>query len=116
MLRTSVSILALALAAGCGGGGSATEPTSTETGELATAVEYVPITIRLCEEASDESLSAAVAAGFVPQVDTDGAVVSIGVIVSGMVHHESFAAVEEAECVVHVERPDQRVIIAPEAE
>lgn len=116
MLRTSVSILALTLATGCGGAGSATETTSTETGELTTAVDPVPVTIRLCEEPDDESLSAAVAAGFVPQVDSEGALVAIGVVVSGVAAEASLSDVENADCVVDVERSDQRVIIAPEAE
>lgn len=115
MPRVLFSILASLLIVGCGGA-STEGPPATDSSELTAIVDHVPVTIRLCEEPTDDSLAAAVSAGFVPQVDADGEILSIGIVVSGMVHTESMADVEAADCVVEVERSDQRVIIAPEAE
>ncbi len=114
MLRFAALTFLLFGAVACGGQDAAVlddiASTTTEL-ESAAPVVSVPVSVRLCEDASDDSLGAAIEAGFEPLFDAAGEVVAIGPIVSGTVAASSIDEVEAADCVVSVERSDERIII-----
>jgi hypothetical protein len=112
-----VLILATGLNAACGSSTAASiEAELAEQGSLVTSEEsVVPVSLRLCADPSEESLSGAIAAGFDPHLDADGALVSIGPVVSGSADATSLDAIEAAECVEALERADERILQTPGA-
>ena len=112
-----VPILVAVLCVACGGAPADIPDNDLEEGGslLTTEIERVPVSLQLCDDPSEDSLADAMAAGFVPQLDADGAYVAIGAVISGSVAAEEFEALEAAGCVLTLERADQRIIETPGA-
>jgi hypothetical protein len=112
-----VYILSAVFVAACCGAqtDSLTPETVEETSPLTIESTSVPVSLRLCEDVSEDALSGAIEAGFFPHYDAEGALVAVGVVVSGSADEDALETIESAECVTALDRADERVIETPGA-